>query len=629
MGYATNRYFQPAKYTPIVSEVEMPFKELFAAGKIRQEYEDAAGATSIKTGEQGNILQMASTSDGQVLRNAHAENFAEQDASLQQDAYNFSKAIAGQEKSSPEMQAALQDIDSRYNAVYGPNGERAIHQQAAKDYQTLRKNISETPGVTEHPWDALEGDLSIINYATGKTNYVDPYAVNKNIHVNWNEAADKMLSGIKEIGEAWASPDGTYISHGSRTQITPAKIRASYRAGLHGSDLQNDMWRKREYNVRVKHMSEDMADKIYEDDVNAMEDYVVNMYTKKIETAGLSADVAGMRAADKQDEWNKRKPTEGYAVKSPNLKAGTGAIPPIGSNRTGPNVYDYLTEEEKYAKDGSLISTKDAMAKYQAALANSKQREVLTSKLSTSDRNSLRNSITDFNARNVVALGPNSTGTPMNGADFARSIGFKNYDDFKKYFAVNGIAKEDQFGLGAGTIIATVVVPTKVATGQRDRAGNPVYVERGNPMQIAISPDITQEKAYQASTHLASPVITGAKESYFIPGFDDDGTLNYSKGITVNSKAELDALVKKYNVSAYLKSNNYISNGSFQIENPEIYTFDKDAGTYSKRGNISLDEIREAEDKSYIKNFNVPSGEENYQTNPVKHDWEYYNGLSQ
>jgi len=279
MGYATNRYFQPAKYTPIITEVEMPFKELFAAGKTRQEYEDAAGATSTKAGEQGNILQMVSTSDGQVLRNAHAEKFAEQDASLQQDAYNFSKSIAGQEKSSPEMQAALQDIDYRYNAVYGPNGERATHQQADKDYNTLRKNISETPGVTEHPWDALEGDLSIINYATGKTNYIDPYAVNKNIHVNWNEAADKIVSGINEIGEAWANPDGTYISHGSRVQITPEKILGSFREGFHGSDLQNDLWRKREYNVRVKHMDEKTADKIYADDVSAMEKYVVKKYT--------------------------------------------------------------------------------------------------------------------------------------------------------------------------------------------------------------------------------------------------------------------------------------------------------------------------------------------------------------
>lgn len=527
MGYATNRYFQPAKYTPIISEVEMPFKEMFLAGQERQKAQDVLKKDIASVGvNDSKILREVTLPDGSSIHNTHFDRVKSEEHMFDQGASAVANAIAGGSISSLEAQNMMNGITSKSKELYGEYGAFGVHDKAAKDYETVQKAIADIPDIKEHPWSALEAYKNLKDYGEGKIDYIDPYAIGKATTVDWPSEINKIMDKTASEGYAYDASSGMYISIKSGNQITPQKVKQTFEAGFNGSRLEADMLRKREYNEMTK--GSDYANQVFEEDyTNAMKSAMkITMFdpnmTKSVDRYKMALRDEELVKEGVRTYDHAATPVVQHQVNNSYGITSKDVYQYITTGKMTPAVQDLSKDVDKFFAnaDQSIknLSTKDKVKIYATAIKNGSQLNI--------DYNTIPNEkvkgyykselLNDPDRMVVVASGPNA-GQKIKASELPMLLGYTNYQTMIKDMNVSGVAGSDPFNTGAGSRVVKLVAP---------RFGNVTT-------DVIVSANERDRNIYGASGHFSQALMSGKPKAYYAYGIKN-GQVDVDSGYAVD-----------------------------------------------------------------------------------------------
>ena len=613
MAYATNRYFKPAVYTPIITEVEAPFKELFAAGRERQAAKDAS-ATGIQMPKDVNILPGVVSPDGTFIPNQHADTYNKIQNNVQSGAATISGMIANGSTTTQEQQSIMNAVSNEASKLYGENGLLKKQADAAKNYETGAKIVSGIPDIQLHPWSALAWDRNLRAFANGETDYIDPAAAMQATYIDRNEEINKIMTQIQQEGTSYAGPNSGYLIHGTNTYITKDKIDKTFQAGFQNSKLKADMLLEQQYNIEHG-MPVDIAKKRFEDQYLAAqtmaEKYIMSGSTKGISNDDLMGDFYKQQMLDRQNE-NK----DTVSTKNPKAQGSAWQTRVMDKIISGdilsndPQYKSMLSIAKRYFTPDQIkgMSDMSIIGSYNQAIKRTQDRKIEYNSWLHPTTQTIRkqNVIKDLENRSVVLIGENGEKIDISNKKYNANmmadkfgLSFNTLGELLKSSNVVGIAKTDQYDLGAGSSIATVWSPVL-----------------HRQLEFIVSPDMKAEKTYEASTWLNEPLVDpSVKHSYYIlqPDMTGKHALNFSNGVKVE-KGDSPTDSKYGQVGMYLESESYVvgaDTGKEQLGVTYRTMVRQPDGTYKEDKNLKLDpeSLFQAEDDYYSTEVNIPTNQ--------------------
>ena len=611
MAYSTNRYFKPAVYTPMVTEVEAPFKELFAAGRERQAAKDAA-AVPIKTPEGVDILPGVFSPDGTFIPNAHADVYNQIQNKVQTGASTISSMVANGNTTTQEQQGIMNAVSNEASKLYGDNGLLKKQADATKNYKTGSEIIAKIPDIQLHPWSALAWDRNIRAFANGETDYIDPAAAMQATYIDRNEEINKIMQSIQQEGTAYAGPNSGYLIHGTNTYITKDKIDKTFQAGFQNSKLMADMLLEKQYNIEHGMSVTDAETKFqkqYEAAQTMAEKYIMSGATAGISVDPITGDFYKQAAADKLGENKTTVSTKNPKAQSSEWQ--TRVLDNIIKGQIKSNDPQYnamLSIAKRYLTPDQVKSMNsiEIMTAYNNALKHTQDRHIEYLKWTSPTTMAKRKELVvgDLENRTVAMIGEDGALIDMSDKKYnanmmATKFGltFPTIQELLKSSNVVGIQKTDQHDLGAGSTVATVWSPVL-----------------HRQLQFIVSPDMDAEKTYEASTWLNEPLVDPSiKNSYYIlrPSTDGKHAIDFSSGTKVD-KGDQPTDSKYGYVPMYIKSESYIINpgeGDEQLGVTYRTMVRQSDGSYKEDKNLKLDpqSLFSAEDNYYVNTHNIPN----------------------
>lgn len=570
MGYATNRYFKPAVFTPVITEVEYPYKELFAALDNRQKYEDAAATQTAGVKDVDALDHMVFNNGQFIAINDKEENYRIKSA-LDAKLSTMASSIAGGEKSSAEYQQAMSPIMAEYNNMYSSNGIFGRRAEAKKNYIEGQKNVEKIEGLQDNPWLTYAWEKNKLEYAKGNVDYLDPNLAKGKL-VDRIAETNKIMEGIAGEGSAYAYSDGEYIQRGSNKVVSTEKIQQTFRAGFENSPLKTDMLNEMNYNMEFGNMTEKQAIADFNRKYQALEDMALKRKASD-PTRSMSVDPVGIRKGLIDEQTKRRQGMTSHTGATNNIK--------MSNAQQGLSASTYGVSDSEYQK------AKDNARAVPIPMYNFDTPEA---------KEAINKMLSNFSGSSISILGsnvPNFSGmnSPKPMADFvAAASGYtrKNIDFnyVKNNFRADGIAQVDVNGIGAGATIGTVMLPN------------------GSSIQVAISPSNEQKNSFTASSVLFEPAYGGRKKTYYVPGIDKKGNVDFTNGQEVDEQ-----YIKTYHPPAFYESEGHIKDGEFKalIKEKKINS----DGSYTEQ-EVNGDWITKQQIDQFERTFNVPANQNKY-----------------
>lgn len=602
---AVNRFFKPAEYVPIVSEVEYPFKEMFTALASKKEIEDAYKQKIQATGTtDGEMLQYMPYNTGEIRRLPQYDEIGALTSQLDRSISDLSNSIVQNGHAPSEYESVLAPIMQQYNQLNAPNGLIGKYKQAKKDLEAGQKIVSSIEGLEDSPWATFGWEYNKKQFENGEIDKLEP-GLAKGKVINRNEEMNKILSGI--LGEGYASapvtPDGLYIRTQNGQKISVDKVNQLVEAGIENGPLLDDLLKERNYNIIFGGMTEEQANENFQKAYSNLFAYGTAKKVSSIKHASLSKNPYGDYEKNKQDLLNQER---GITPSMPNVKMAekigldlffkmnplevasmlsSGKIKDFIKN--SPEVKDMYQNGSIYFKDKSL-TTDQKKAAINNAVLNGFQISSDFFYNNEEMKRTTRQMLTNEPDRQIYTL----KGQKVSGRTSWQNLGFKNYKEFQNAFYPTGIAQLDIYGTGAGSILGTV---------HTSKYGN---------VDVLIEPGEKQKQFFGASKYFGDMVQTGSTDKHYYAVGINNGDYDLASGGPVS---DFDPSKGFSNKNANQPP--FIIEGQTRINDPKGNSrFDAELKIYKRKANNEYERIYdmnmlnlfEAERDQYIKYGYIP-----------------------
>lgn len=301
MGYATNRYFKPAVFTPIITEVEAPYRELFEFAKYKDAKKQSALADVEKPTEPGTFLKDVYVNGIGYLGVNDSKVASAAQSAIDNSITSISSQIAAGGLSGPEYTQAMNQLLAKRNEIYGPNGTIGIMANNYKAYQEGEKTVKTIGHTQERPWLAADWELQKLKLAKGEIQVLDPnFAIGK--YINYDEELNKIYAGAEERGYDTEKPgkDG-FIHQYAYKGMGKKDATALFDAKFTSSEINKDLTNELAYNVAIG-MAPEKAQKIYETKVNDLREGAIIKWGAGVSTNKTKYDEGWYNLATEKEQ---------------------------------------------------------------------------------------------------------------------------------------------------------------------------------------------------------------------------------------------------------------------------------------------------------------------------------------